>query len=170
VVGRRWHIPCDPHGMGRGNVGCTMTHNAILKHILEQRYRLVMVFEDDVELCDNFIEQLTTLINNIPHNCQMLYLGANHQIPMLPLVGNKVLGKVVRAYTTHAYIITAAAASALYTESQKVDAPIDVAYARVHPFIGCYAPYNNIAFQRGGYSDIQERVTNYDFMKNRGNG
>jgi GR25 family glycosyltransferase involved in LPS biosynthesis len=51
-----------------------LKHNYVYK-IISENYENALIFEDDVVLCDNFIETLSKYISQLPNNYDMLFIG-----------------------------------------------------------------------------------------------
>ncbi|BAT22104.1 hypothetical protein AR679_gp078 [Yellowstone lake phycodnavirus 1] len=47
-------------GIHPGDFGCCMSHHAIWNDMIEKDYKVALIFEDDVELCDEFKKELTS--------------------------------------------------------------------------------------------------------------
>ena len=67
-----------------------LKHNYVYKLIAEN-YDNALIFEDDVILCDNFIEKLNNYITELPEDYDMLFIGdgCNLHIEQHKLISNK---------------------------------------------------------------------------------
>jgi glycosyl transferase family 25 len=114
----------------------------ILKHyyvynIIAEKYDCALIFEDDVIICDNFINKLNNYVSQLPKNYDMLFIGdgCNLHIKKDKLIPNKNIyekclwegGGATRC--TDSYIITKAAANKLFEYiknlNYKINLPID---------------------------------------------
>jgi GR25 family glycosyltransferase involved in LPS biosynthesis len=83
------------YGMGRqfqkGELGIIMSQIGALKFAQMMGWEEVIVLEDDVVLCEDWLERLTILKSNLPENWEHVYLSAHsdyvkfkvHQYPTL---------------------------------------------------------------------------------------
>jgi hypothetical protein len=144
--------------------GCLESHLQIIKnsrHIsIQGKYNQLLLFEDDVKI----IRSLAN-IKNVPSDWDMLYLGGTvHRVmdkkyPNFPRV---------QCWTTHAYIINLENKILVdkILEAENYDGEIDRYYLeKIHPYFHCYMCDPMIAIQKEGYSDIEGRDVNYDFMQ-----
>ena len=111
-----------------------LKHNYVY-NIIAENYERALIFEDDVILCDNFIDNLNNYINQLPENFDMLYIGdgCNLHIEEDKLIPNKnIYQKCVSGYTsrcTDSYIISKKCAKTIceYINNlkTKINLPID---------------------------------------------
>jgi hypothetical protein len=148
----------------RGEEGVRRSHIKLFEHCIINKSNSVFIFEDDVELAENFNEQLNKTINSLPNDVDMFYLGASHH--QKPILVKDNVYKITHSYTAHALWIS----SKLFFDLKNLiinnDAlPVDVIYAMVQPHVNAYAVYPHLAWQYNSYSDIQNKIINYDFLK-----
>ena len=140
-----------------GETGCRMSHVAALE-IAAQSAKPTLILEDDVEFQDYFVNFFADHIDGLPE-WDLLYLGGNH---VLPLTNGKFpVGRVRRTFTTSSYAVNARSAKELLSAIKNIPGQIDIAYAQLQPRLRCYAFDPPLAWQRPGYSDIQEGEVNY---------
>jgi spore maturation protein CgeB len=141
--------------------GCYQSHMAVLQKIVENGYARTLVLEDDIEFIPNVQDYFVRSVKFIPANWKMLYFGGNHINP--PLQINPVIGKINRTYTTGAYGVTAAMAKSMldYLLKHGISMQIDVAYSNLQRSGDCYTFSPKIAWQRPGFSDIQQGMQDY---------
>lgn len=149
--------------LSTGEIGCLLSHIEVIRKADEKLYQNVLIFEDDVIFCDDFLEKLIEFMDNVPSDWEMLYLGGNHNyhIGSTPEKINDFVIKCHETFTTHAIVIT----QSLYKrilDINSLNKPIDVAYAELQKQYKVYAPSTSLVTQRVGYSDIQNREANYD--------
>jgi hypothetical protein len=63
---------------GAGAWGCYRSHVRILENCLVHGVESVLVLEDDAVFGDDFTNQVTTFLNHVPQDWEMLYLGGQH--------------------------------------------------------------------------------------------
>jgi GR25 family glycosyltransferase involved in LPS biosynthesis len=59
-------------GLHPGDFGCLMSHHAIWNDMIEKDYKVALIFEDDVELCDEFTKRISEL--EFPKFWEIVYL------------------------------------------------------------------------------------------------
>ena len=165
---------------GKGIVGCTCSHLAVLREARERNYSSVLIFEDDFEFCvsaEVFYENL----------CKLFYSGIEYHVCMLAYkledsreikaekLGSTFLRKVLAASNASAYIVHASMYDrliALYewaiplldeTNEHWIYAN-DQVWKRLQcePGVKWYAFIERIGRQMCGYSDNAESYMEYD--------
>ena len=86
----------------RGWRGCYDSHTRLIKKIISENYDLYIVFEDDVDVSDDFMDKLSNIINNLPENWELLFLGGWNVGKKIKINDNVDLAKKV--YCMHAYV------------------------------------------------------------------
>ena len=81
-----------------GQLGCLLSHIKILEKAKNNNYQNILIFEDDVIFCKNFIEKLVKLLKKVKHNeghFDILYLGCSQKHDWKNIVDkeNYYLGK-----------------------------------------------------------------------------
>jgi GR25 family glycosyltransferase involved in LPS biosynthesis len=80
----------NPKRKTLGQIGCLKSHCAVIKDALEKEYEQILIFEDDVVLCDDFNERLVFCTKHLPADWCSLYLGgtifAHPPVPVVPFV------------------------------------------------------------------------------------
>jgi hypothetical protein len=116
-------------------VGCTLSHLALLKHIIAAEIPETLIFENDVELPADFHERFKTFYSNLPADWDMAYLGwsfgdPTHDEQLKRPVAPGVALIPTGSMQTHAYMVTLRAAKFLDAHCQQVWRPIDVSYMK----------------------------------------
>lgn len=153
------------HRISNGQLGCLLSHLSIIKDAIIHKYARILIIEDDTIFKDNFIELFSRLIYYLPQQWQMLYLCGNH-------FGGKqhINPYVARSYgtlSTNAYCIDQSIMPTLYS-LLTVDfhtSPIDTIYCNIHPKILAYTSTTNLCYQMASFSDIENKITDYDILK-----
>lgn len=152
------------NGATDGDIGCTLSHYNVIKNAKENNYNIILVLEDDVIFVDNLNELFDKYIKYVPNNWDMLYFGGNHVGGLVHI--NKHVAKIKHTYTTHAYAIKKSVfghVELLHGQGQK---QVDVYYSEIQKIFNCYVFRPHLAWQRDGFSDIQNSHTSYPFLKN----
>jgi GR25 family glycosyltransferase involved in LPS biosynthesis len=166
-----------PHGnVYNAELAGSMSHTEIIKMAKEKGYKNILILEDDIE----FKPELNTLfeeyIKQVPTDWDILFFGGNH-VGGANIINTNVQ-RLFRSYAIHAYGVSKAAYDVIihYMESkiekvkttpEKLNPSVAADYfmADLHRNLNVYGFRPHLAWQRTGYSDIQEAVMNYDFLK-----
>jgi hypothetical protein len=155
--------------MIKGWQACTLSHIAVLEDARQRGFQRVLVLEDDFVFADNF--------NDLFHisyyiNYDILYLGIGHKQD--PVKGERhewlpqPYYKVIEGYTSHAVAYdNVQQLEPFLNECKKLETVIDVYlyqwFQRDKQTAYCFYP--NLAWQLGGYSDIEQRDMYYEHLK-----
>lgn len=142
-----------------GHLGCKDSHRRLLSKIYDDGLDYCLVFEDDVELCDDFEVKLSSIIKELPEDWDMLYLGGWNLGEKKPYTDTLDIAETV--YTTHSYLIRRKFIPLLINqldtnESKKVD----VVFSVLQKQHKCFITSPILCWQRMGFSDIQNKITN----------
>lgn len=144
-----------------GELGAANSHINVVSKAKEQKLDKVLVLEDDVEFGHNFAEVWDLFMRSVPDDWDMVYGGVNHEMPPTYLSAN--VARCNYAFTLHFIGIKHTVYDAIL--KYKFDCPIDVHYAKLHSLHNAYVCMPHVVFQRRSYSDIQQRVVDYDIIK-----
>lgn len=158
-------ISADNQLVSRGDIGCAQSHLKVAKLAKVRGLSNYLVFEDDVELHQNFNELLPKYMQQVPADCQFLYFGGNHNGGFMQVTENIV--RIYHTYTTHAYAVRDIETrdkiiEVLSPSNEKVD----IAIASLHHSLRSYCFRPHLAFQQASYSDILEQHTDYQHLRN----
>lgn len=62
-------------GMNGGQIGCAWSHAEVYKDIVQNGYKKALILEDDIVIDNKAAENFTTIINELPGDWELLYLG-----------------------------------------------------------------------------------------------
>ncbi len=156
--------------MRPGQIGCLLSHLGIIRLAMSKGMKNVMIVEDDVQFdVEKFPEQCEFL-NELPVNWNMIYFGGNHQTDPTPcldldtMIESKTISITTCTFTTHCLAINLQSPiiSNMIFMIQQVALPVDVCYASFHPTNYIFTSTKKITWQREAFSDIEQRVVNYD--------
>jgi hypothetical protein len=149
--------------MIKGWQACTLSHISVLEDARQRGFQRVLVLEDDFVLHDDFNSIFSAKYSNA---YQVLYLGIGHKQPPVEFEYSYYY-KVVEGYTSHAVA---------YNDVQNIDEFLTMAkelknvideylhlYFQVKGTAYCFYP--NLAWQLGGFSDIEQRNMHYEWLK-----
>jgi len=147
-----------PPSKMRGHIGCLYSHRNLLNKIKSEKNEATMIFEDDVVLCDDFSSRLDAVLEDLPDDWDLLYLGGWN-------VGDKKnfsdrIDIAEKIYTTHAYIIRDKFIDIALQHLDSRDWKVDVLLAESLVHGKCFICNPVLAWQREGFSDIANKTTN----------
>jgi GR25 family glycosyltransferase involved in LPS biosynthesis len=156
--------------ISRGAFGCLLSHLNVLKDARENRYKTILITEDDVEFSDNLNVKFFKYEIQLP-KWDILYLGANHALcnpyeQNPPIQVNENVYKVNHAYALHAYAVKQSCYDFLIDNISEMNNSVDVIISKIQKHLEVYLFRPHLAWQSSGYSDIMEKDVNYSFLKN----
>lgn len=153
-----------------------ISHRDVILKAKELGLKNVLVFEDDVDVIKNVNGVFNFIKDFIPNDWDMLYFGGNHVGGLIQV--NEYFFRCLRTYALHMYAVNEKCYDLIIKylsdkikwtlegrQSLKPSVAADYFVGDLHNIINCYGLKPRIAWQREGYSDIQEEVINYDFLK-----
>ncbi len=155
----------ERHPLG-GKRGCLDSHLRIIREAYQNKSKSgakhLLIFEDDIKMIGSFAN-----LKPVPSDYDMLYFGGTvHRI----MDGTKSPGWVhMSCWTTHAYLLHLEKdemIQKIIRELESYQEEIDRYYINeIHPYYKAYMCDPMIIIQEAGYSDIEGREVNYDFMQ-----
>ena len=150
--------------------GCLESHLKVIKNHTKSNalskitpyITNLLILEDDAKFISNFDK-----IKPFPANWDMIYFGGTvHRV-----LDRSVDGYArVQCWTTHCYMINLSnktLVNKILNEAPKYEHEIDRYYLeKIHPNFNCYMCDPMICIQKEGFSDIENKMVNYDFMQN----
>lgn len=138
----------------------------IIKECIKNNYNNILILEDDCTFTDEVLN-LDDYFNKLPTDWDMLYMGGNHNIHMgitPPKIVNDKICKLHHTFSTHFVSIK----NTLFTELEFIlnvtIQPLDVTYLNLQKNKNVYSFYPAIAKQRIGFSDIQQKTMDYNWL------
>lgn len=150
-----------------GHIGCVLSHLNLFKHLKTIDGDVFMITEDDVVFSDDFIQKYNMLIKDVPSDWNLLYFGGNHNGIPLDLVKENI-HRLRKTYTTHCYLVRKNCLDILISEFETdniFNSEVDVHLSKIQTKIPCYGFTPSIAWQREGFSDIEMKEVDYNFLK-----
>ena len=150
-------------GKIQGHIGCLDSHKRLFTFAKENNIDTIMVMEDDIEVDEDFNEKLEIIMGQLPEDWDLLYLGGWN-------VGEKktysdLLDIAERVLTTHAFIVKNKFFDIIIQGLSVRDWKVDVLLSDVLTKGKCYIANPKIAYQREGFSDIENKITNNIHLK-----
>jgi len=146
------------------NNGCTASHGQVLQRAEIYGLNNCLVLEDDCELSEDFLTTIQAL--QLPEDWNVCYLSGTHREQ--PIKINDTISKCVKTLTTHAYIFNLENDDLFYMSSNLLDdfsQPVDCYFASEQSEFNFYVLNKPIAWQKGGFSDINGREMYYEHLK-----
>jgi GR25 family glycosyltransferase involved in LPS biosynthesis len=157
----------------KGEICCTLSHITAIKMAKALNYKSVLILEDDIELCDNFLERINSLESQLPENWDQIYLGA-----IVSNLGDKVSENIHRINSdsvmgTHSYILNSSAYDLVSCKLTEFNTSTDGEFNILHAnsLLNAYIYIPLLTYQYSGYSYIthgdkdMENMTNKYFNK-----
>jgi len=138
----------------------------IIKECIKNNYDNVLILEDDCTFTDEVLN-LDDYFNKLPTDWDMLYMGGNHNTHMnikVPEVINDKICQLHHTYSTHFVTIKSTLFDELEFLLSITNEPLDVTYTNLQKNKNVYSFYPAIAKQRIGFSDIQQRTMDYNWL------
>jgi GR25 family glycosyltransferase involved in LPS biosynthesis len=150
-------------------IACLISHENMLKRILEEGFKYTLIMEDDCIFDTNVQTKFAEYLVQLPEDWEMIYFGGNHGICSPTGKGafkvSKNLLKIQFTLTTTCYGININVIPRLLEFIKDHTRQIDAYYAEFHSQSKSYCFTPHLAWQRTGFSDIQEMVVDYSFLK-----
>lgn len=139
-----------------GQLGCKLSHIEAIKQARANHYPQVMIIEDDALFS---ISDYSRSIQ-IPDDWDVFYLGANNYKP-LEMIGPHV-GICKASLSTVCYVIKAICYD-MIIDLLEEDKVLDIIYVeQLQKIARCYCFVPSLVKQSRGFSDVENRVVNYD--------
>jgi hypothetical protein len=156
-------IPNGVNGLMAGEVGVIRSNYNVIKDAKEKGYKNIIIFEDDVELCDDFINKFNTSFSSVPKGWGFLYMGGNHVGGLTPV--NDYISQIRHSYAIHAICVNEMVYDHILEILPNEKEAVDVTYAKLQQIFPSYVFRPHLAWQKDGHSDIQGGYQNYDFLR-----
>jgi GR25 family glycosyltransferase involved in LPS biosynthesis len=102
-----WVEPFTSKIMTKGEIGCALSHYRIWEKIVEEKLDYTLILEDDIILCENFVEKVREVFISIKDlNVDLLYLGRRPRNPDSEIKIDRNIVKAKYSYGMHGYLLT----------------------------------------------------------------
>lgn len=189
----KYHIEAERFpaiSMANCTEACARSHMAVLKKLVDGPWNNALIFEDDfhvltladiiaggfkpddavskifMSLSGSFEDKFNKMVEFVPMDWDMLYLGADYSAPPIARVNQYVI-RSAEVHMLSSYGITKTCAKTIYGEAEKcefkgIGAPDSFVstFARRHKF---YVFQPRLMIQRQSRSDLTGRTDNYLF-------
>lgn len=148
-----------------GELGVLLTHHNIIKECMVRNLSNVLILEDDVQFSDE-INNVSEYISKIPNDWDFIYFGGNHKYGRVPEVINDKTIKLNYTVALQCVAIKNTMFEIIDSLLTKQKKQVDTYYAELHDRFNAYGFQPNMAKQKIGFSDIQNRVVDYNMYFN----
>jgi GR25 family glycosyltransferase involved in LPS biosynthesis len=151
-----------------GAFGCYASHLEVIKDAKKNNYNKILIFEDDVAACDNFVSLFSQKIKDLPEDWKLFYLGASGHTGVPKKRVTDHISQTFESFTTGSYGVHSSIYDTILESEKAADKTIDLFLVRhVQSNNPCYIVTPTIMWQAPGFSDIAQQNRNYTgFMKN----
>lgn len=148
-----------------GSIACSLSHIQVLERAFYSNQDNVLILEDDAVPCDNFEHLLQKVLEDLPENYMLCYLGGTNMIEPEFITNN--IAKVKNTKSTVAYIINKQFIPTLISSAKNniLSHVVDEVLVELQKKVELYISTPRLIHQSAGYSDIVEQEVNYSWMK-----
>ena len=148
-----------------GNIGCTTSHFDLLKN--HSGNKILGIFEDDVQLSDDFLTRMSYVEKNFNLDWDMFFLSSFYHLNNderrwnrsgdFEFTDTKYIHRVYGSFCTHAYLVNPKSIDKiinLMEQNLSKSYAIDHLYILIQPQLNCFSFTPGMATQILGKSDI----------------
>jgi len=147
-------------------LGLILSNLSILEICKKNKYENVIIIEDDCTFSDEILK-IDQYLELLPDDWDMFYLGGNHNTHVgskPPIIINEKICKLHNTYSTHFVAINSKIFDELIFSLNIKNMPLDVVYSSFQKKKQVYSSYPAIAKQIVDFSDIQNKITDYNWL------
>jgi hypothetical protein len=154
----------DPRYWNQGAAGLVVTTYHIIDDAIKNKYRRILILEDDVEFSPEINQMADSHFGDIPEDWHMIQFGSQHCIR--PEMISPHIARIRYAFCLHCYGVNSSIFEYYKHILEKVEKQLDLYTAEdIQPLGKCYSFEPNLAFQKPSFSDIAEQNVNYTFLR-----
>jgi hypothetical protein len=149
-----------------GEIGVIKSNLEIIKNAKKNKYKTILVIEDDC-IFNDVILDFQSYFDLLPSDWDMLYMGGNHNTHMginPPIKINDKIIKLHSTYSAHFIGINSKIFDHIEVLLEKGEEPLDVLYSKLQKIFNCYSFTPAMTSQMVNFSDIQEKITDYNWL------
>jgi GR25 family glycosyltransferase involved in LPS biosynthesis len=141
-------------------IAALRSHKSILEHSLSEGHESVFILEDDVDFCEDFLNELSLTVNDLPEDWEGLHLGGySPQGSLLPYSSN--LFKCNASWGGYGYIVSKKIIPFLLELISQEKTQVDTYYARAMPQLKWFKSRKMLVKHLPGFSTIQKKNVDY---------
>ena len=166
VDGSKLNLSDFGNYLNHGELGLVLTTIKIFEDSIQNNYQKILILEDDC-VFENELIKINLFFESLPSDWDMIYFGGNHNehggYPE-PIVINQHVKKVSYTYSSHMIGFNIKIYEKIISLLKTNQFPIDIAYSRLQNENNCYTFYPRLSTQLVDFSDIQNKVTDYNWL------
>ena len=151
-------FPDAPPRIWQAAYGCQLSHIKALELIFESGED-GLILEDDCQFDNDFKERFDKCFNELPNDFDVFFLGGSLLLENSSESYSDNLLRAKRVLCTHSYYVSRKAVKSLLNKAKEKQGKIDVIYTDFQQKNNCFISYPEIAWQRKGYSDLVDSIT-----------
>ena len=153
-----------PASIRPGEVGCLKSHLKVFELARERGLKSFLMLEDDIEFHQKFNDEFNKLEPQIK-DFEMLYMGHNPHTGMRQEVSVNI-NRVTYVYAAHCIIFKESTYDDIIAALQPpLLKPVDVVYGQQQVVHTAYSVRPFLAWQRKDFSDINQEIVDYQFLR-----
>lgn len=148
----------------KGALGCYESHLEVLKLALQGEGH-ALILEDDCVFGDNFWENFTKRLCELPKDWDLFFLG-----------GSLLWDNAIKDYSDHlkiannvlctqSYLVNINSIEKLIKHLEKRAYKVDVLYTEFQKENNCFISYPELTWQKAGYSDLVQMETDNQHLR-----
>lgn len=145
----------------KGELGVLESHLKIISEAKDKNLSSVLIMEDDVIFSDE-IYKLDEYMSLVPKDWDMIYFGGNHIYGPKPIRINQKVLKLEYTVALQCVAIKNTVFDAILALLPLRKKQVDTYYGQLQNGYNAYGFYPSMAKQRVGFSDIQNRIVDYN--------
>lgn len=146
-----------------GALGVLRSNLSVFEGARDAGLSKICIFEDDIELDDDFNDKFSEYISCVPADWSFIYLGGSNKKPSVPICCH--IKKMTKTYGAYAMIIRNNIFNEIIEELKKENLQCDLVYANMHSKHPSYIVDPFLAWVRNDYSDINGRFINVSRLR-----
>lgn len=140
-------------------LGCHASHILALKEALKYDENC-LILEDDAVFSDDFKAKVKKVFAELPTSWDIFFLGGSPLLENAFINYKPTLKIANNVLCTHAYIVNKNSIKKLIDFLELRQWKIDVLFTEFQKVNNCFIAYPELAWQREGYSDLVDCITN----------
>lgn len=149
-----------------GAIGLANTYFKIYDYFKKASGDYIVIIEDDCKFEDDFNQRLDMFLSNTPSDWDILYFGANHNYhtgSKTEKINNYCL-KLNNSYSAHSIVLKRTLFEKLILNLRRSIIEVDLALSHLQKEHNAYSPTERMTTQIESYSDIENKIVNYDWL------
>ena len=152
--------------LSKGELGLLLTTISIFEKSKKENLEKILILEDDC-VFETELYQIQKYFKNLPSDWDMIYFGGNHNLHgnyPEPVKINDYVKKILYTYSSHMIGFHNKIFDKVLLLSKSNQFPIDIVYSMLQKENNCYTFYPRLSTQLVDFSDIQNKITDYNWL------